>query len=169
MGEEEQGGGGWHDNLQQAGDLVAMVTNGDDCITGKSQRSAAEGIHAVPLTVMEICRGQGWEKRRFNSSSFTMSWQGRRNTVGLSLLTGSLEFSRLRGSAFRERHKLWYINGAVQLHCLTCGEIHDSLWPWSVWIQFRLLDRMHPCHTSPSLQMLKFMPSILNLTRSFVS
>lgn len=59
MGEEEQGGGGWHDNLQQAGDLVAMATHGDDCITGKSQRSAAEGIHAVPLTVMEICRGQG--------------------------------------------------------------------------------------------------------------
>lgn len=59
MGEEEQGGGGWHDNLQQAGDLVAMATNRDDCITGKSQRSAAEGIHAVPLTVMEICRCQG--------------------------------------------------------------------------------------------------------------
>lgn len=33
MGEEEQcgvggGGGGWHDNLQQAGDLVAMATDG---------------------------------------------------------------------------------------------------------------------------------------------
>lgn len=58
MGEEEQGGGGWHDNLQQAGDLVAMATSGDDCITGKSQRSVAEGIHAARLTVMEICRGQ---------------------------------------------------------------------------------------------------------------
>lgn len=58
MGEEEQGGGGWHDNLQQAGDLVAMATNKDVCIRGKSQRSATEGTHAIRLTVMENCRGQ---------------------------------------------------------------------------------------------------------------
>lgn len=58
MGEEEHGGGGWHDNLQQAGDLVAMVTNKDVCIRGKSQRSAAEGTHAARLTVMENRRGQ---------------------------------------------------------------------------------------------------------------
>lgn len=57
MGEEEQGGGGWHDNLQQAGDLVAMATK-QGCIRGKSRRSAAEGTHAVRLTVMEDGRGQ---------------------------------------------------------------------------------------------------------------
>lgn len=34
---------GWHDNLQQAGDLVAMATHKDVCIAGKSQRLAAEG------------------------------------------------------------------------------------------------------------------------------
>lgn len=73
MGEEEQGGGGWHDNLQQAGDLVAMATHGDDRITGKSQRSAEEGIHAARLTVTEICRGQRWGRKgvRRNNSSFT--------------------------------------------------------------------------------------------------
>lgn len=38
------GGGGWHDNLQQAG--VAMATNKDVCIRGKSQQSAAEGTHS---------------------------------------------------------------------------------------------------------------------------
>lgn len=43
MGEGEHGGGGWHENLQQTGDLVAMATNKDVCIRGKSQRSAAEG------------------------------------------------------------------------------------------------------------------------------
>lgn len=53
IGEEEHGGGGWHDNLQQAGDLVAMVTNKDVCIRGKSQRSAVEGTHAFQVTVME--------------------------------------------------------------------------------------------------------------------
>lgn len=57
--EEEHGGGGWHDNLQQAGDLVAMVTNKDVCIRGKSQQSAAEGTHTIRLTVMETHRGQG--------------------------------------------------------------------------------------------------------------
>lgn len=51
---KSKGGGGWHDNLQQAGDLVAMVTNKDVCIRGKSQRSAAAGTH----TVMENCPGQ---------------------------------------------------------------------------------------------------------------
>ncbi|KAK5895808.1 hypothetical protein CgunFtcFv8_009467 [Champsocephalus gunnari] len=60
--EEEKGGGGWHDNLQQAGDLVAMVTNKDVCIRGKSQRSAAEGTNAARLTVMENCRGQEMRK-----------------------------------------------------------------------------------------------------------
>lgn len=62
MGEEEHGGGGWHDNLQEAGDLVAMATNTDVCIRGKSRRSAAEGTHAARLTVMENRRGQRWEK-----------------------------------------------------------------------------------------------------------
>lgn len=62
MGEEEHGGGGWHDNLQQAGDLVAMATNKDVCIRGKSQQSAAEGTHAARPTVMENRRGQRWEK-----------------------------------------------------------------------------------------------------------
>lgn len=57
-GKEEHGGGGWHDNLQQAGDLVAMATNKDVCIRGKSQRSAVEGTHTARLTVMENCRGQ---------------------------------------------------------------------------------------------------------------
>lgn len=58
MSEEEHGGGGWHDNLQQAGDLVAMATNEDVCIRGESQRSAAEGTHAARLlAVMEDRRG----------------------------------------------------------------------------------------------------------------
>lgn len=62
MGEEEHGGGGWHDNLQQAGDLVAMATNKDVCIRGKSQRSAMEGTHGARLTVMENWSGSEMRK-----------------------------------------------------------------------------------------------------------
>lgn len=41
---EEEHGGGWHDNLQQAADLVAMATNEENvCIRGKSQRRAHIG------------------------------------------------------------------------------------------------------------------------------
>lgn len=46
--EEHRGGGGYYDMLQQAGALVAMATNWDVCITGKSQQSALERTHAAP-------------------------------------------------------------------------------------------------------------------------
>lgn len=63
MGEEEHVGGGvggvgWHDNVQQAEDVVAMVTNKDVCIRGKSQQSTEEGTHSTPLTVTKNSQGQ---------------------------------------------------------------------------------------------------------------
>lgn len=62
MGEEVPDGGGWrgvgwHDNVQQAEDVVAMVTNKDVCIRVKSQQSTAEGTHSTPLTVTKNSQG----------------------------------------------------------------------------------------------------------------
>lgn len=108
MGEEEHGGGGWHDNLQQAGDLVAMVTNKDVCIRGKSQRSAAEGTHAARLTVMENWLGPEMRKGGVKGrNTFSLS-------VGIpsqSLLQSRAEPHGRRGFlSERETRAHWFNN-----------------------------------------------------------
>lgn len=49
MGEEEQGGGGWHDNLQQAGDLVAMATK-QGCLHQRQISAVGSGGHICRST-----------------------------------------------------------------------------------------------------------------------
>lgn len=49
MGEEEQEEGGWHDNLQQAGDLVAMATK-QGCLHQRQISAVGSGGHTCRST-----------------------------------------------------------------------------------------------------------------------